>query len=120
MSAPIVSFDIAGPDNEVLNKFYSNLFKWDIGPNGSFTTSIASTNASSSLIGTIRKDPAEKVMYIGVEDIASKLSEVEENGGSIDQPRFEIPGVVILGLFNDPAGNRVGLIELENGQIKIP
>jgi len=26
-------------------------------------------------------------------------------------PRTEIPGVVTFGLFNDPAGNLVGLVE---------
>ena len=38
----------------------------------------------------------------------------------IDRPRFEVPGDVILGLFKDPAGNRVGLVEMENGKAKMP
>jgi hypothetical protein len=32
-----------------------------------------------------------------------------------------VPGVVILGLFNDPAGNRMGLVEMgADGKAKIP
>lgn len=121
MSAPIIIFDIAGPDNKELNKFYSALFQWKIDQGGSFSTAVASPTASPpTLQGTIRKDPAEKVFYIGVEDVASKLAEVIEKGGSIDQPRFEVPGVVVLGLFKDPAGNRVGLVEMENGKAKVP
>ena len=121
MSVPIVFFDIAGPDSKVLGEFYSDLFSWDIAQDGNFSTTVASpTVAPPTLMGTIRQDPAEKVFYIGVEDIAAKLAEIEKKGGEIDQSRFEIPGVVILGLFKDPAGNRVGLVEIENGVAKIP
>lgn len=68
----------------------------------------------------IRQDPAEKRVYLGVDDITAKLNEIEQNGGSIDTPRFEVPGMVVLGLFKDPAGNPMGLVELENGELKIP
>lgn len=71
------------------------------------------------LTGTIRKDPSEKVFYIGVEDVSSKLAEVVERGGSIDRPRFEVPGVVVLGLFKDPAGNRVGLVKMVEGLTRL-
>jgi hypothetical protein len=35
-------------------------------------------------------------------------------------PRFAAPGVVILGLFTDPAGNRMGLVEIADGRAVIP
>lgn len=35
------------------------------------------------------------------------------------QPRFEVKGVVILGLFTDPAGNGMGLVEMTGGKPKI-
>jgi predicted enzyme related to lactoylglutathione lyase len=35
-------------------------------------------------------------------------------------PRFEVPGVVVLGLFTDPAGNSMGLVEMQDGKPKIP
>jgi hypothetical protein len=31
-----------------------------------------------------------------------------------------VPGRVVLGLFKDPAGNSVGLVEMENGKAKVP
>jgi hypothetical protein len=34
--------------------------------------------------------------------------------------RFEVPGVVVLGLFKDPDGNPMGLVEMENGKAKVP
>jgi len=60
------------------------------------------------------------LFYLGVEDIASKMLQVVQKGGAIDQARFEVPGVAIVGLFKDPAGNRAGLVEIEAGKIKIP
>jgi uncharacterized protein len=115
MPAPVVYFDIAGPDAAVLSRFYARLFEWDVATDGRFAASVA-----SPLPATIRQDPADKVIYIGVEDVAAKLAEVQSNGGSIEVPRFEVPGVVVLGLFKDPAGNRMGLVEMRDGKPKIP
>ena len=114
MSAPIVFLDIAGPDRASLQVFYSTLFGWDAAAT-EFTISVG-----VRLSATIREDPAEKRLYMGVEDVAAKLEEVEALGGSVDNPRFEVPGVVIVGLFRDPAGNPMGLVEMENGAPRVP
>jgi hypothetical protein len=114
MSAPIVFLDIAGPDKTSLQSFYSTLFGWDAA-SPRFTISVG-----TSLSASIRQDPAEKRLYIGVSDITAKLEEVQLLGGSVDKPRFEVPGIVILGLFKDPAGNPMGLVELEGGVPKVP
>lgn len=121
MSAPIVFFDIAGPEDSSLKDFYADVFGWEFGPGGNFSATVASpTESPPTLMGTVRTDPVEKVFYLGVEDIDKKLEQIVEKGGEVDQPRFEVPGVVILGLFKDPAGNRIGLVEMENGKAKIP
>jgi predicted enzyme related to lactoylglutathione lyase len=115
LSAPIVFFDIAGPDALALRDFYSRLFGWEADQAGQFTVSV-----SPPLGGALRKDPVEKRIYIGVDDVAAKLNEVTQNGGTVDALRFEVPGVVILGLFRDPAGNPMGLVEMEMGKPRIP
>ena len=91
---PIVFFDIAGPDDSALRSFYTD--------------------------ATFRKDPAEKRIYVGVPDVAASLTQIEKSGGSIDVPRFEVPGVVVLGLFRDPAGNPMGLVEMDGDRPRIP
>jgi len=114
MSSPIVFLDIAGPDQVSLQTFYSTLFGWDAAaPN--FTISV-----EAPLSAAIRQDPAEKRLYVGVNDITAKLEEVEILGGSVDKSRFEVPGIVILGLFKDPAGNAMGLVEMKDGAPKVP
>jgi predicted enzyme related to lactoylglutathione lyase len=42
------------------------------------------------------------------------------HGGAVVYPRFEVPGVVVLGLFSDPAGNRMGLVEMADGKALVP
>jgi predicted enzyme related to lactoylglutathione lyase len=106
MSAPIVYFEVAGPDGGKLCEFYSAVFGWEI--DASSTISPASTGG---LKGGIRQDPAEKVLYLGVPDIAESLKQIEAAGGKTVMPRTVIPGVVTFALFTDPAGNRMGLAE---------
>ena len=115
MAYPIVFFDIAGPDDESLKRFYSSVFGWAFDQAGKFDVQIA-----ASVQGAIRKDPAEKRMYLGVPDVTATLSRIEECGGSIDAERFEVPGVVILGLFRDPAGNPMGLVEMDGDLPFVP
>ena len=115
MSAPILFFDIAGPDDDALRAFYDQVFGWNFSEQ-----SQVSVDIYSPLGVAIRKDPAEKRIYIGVEDINACLDAVLKHGGTVDAPRFEVPGVVILGLFRDTAGNEMGLVEIEAGEIKVP
>jgi predicted enzyme related to lactoylglutathione lyase len=115
MPAPIVFFDIAGPDLAELRSFYEKVFGWSSHTTGDLSVPVS----GSPLNGAFRADPADKVLYIGVEDIAGTLTQISELGGTVLARRFEVPGVV-LGLFADPAGNSMGLVELADGKPKIP
>jgi len=114
MSTPIVFLDIAGPDAASLRSFYSDVFGWEAAT-AQFAVSVA-----APLSATIREDPAEKRLYLGVDDVTAKLAEIQSHGGSIDAPRFEVSDVVVLGLFRDPAGNPMGLVEMGNGGPRVP
>ena len=61
-----------------------------------------------------------RFVYVGVDDITATLAKVTARGGTIRFPRFEVPGRVVLAVFNDPAGNSIGLVEMENGKTKVP
>ena len=115
MSAPLVFFDIAGPDSGAMRRFYRDVFDWDVSPQGGITIQV-----TAPIDAQIRKDPAEKRLYLGVEDVSATLDRVTAAGGSVDQARFEVPGVVVLGLFRDPAGNPMGLVEMDGDTAKVP
>ncbi len=113
--APIVFFDLAGPDETALRRFYATVFAWPCGKPGNFLP-----GNMPSLEGAIRQDPADKVLYVGVPDINTTLKTVEAAGGTVETPRFEVPGLVILALFLDPAGNRIGLVEMNGNKPAAP
>lgn len=115
MSQPIVFFDIAGPDDSRLKAFYGTVFDWQADATGQF-----SVDVTSPVHAAIRQDPTEQRIYVGVPDVTAALTEIETAGGSVDVPRFEVPGVVVLGLFKDPAGNPMGLVEMDGGEHRIP
>lgn len=115
MAAPIVFFDIAGPDPAAQAAFYAGVFGWSVGAGGQLSVS-----TTGPLPGTLRTDPADKVLYFGVEDVTATLESVIAHGGTVEAPRFAVPGVVILGLFKDPAGNRLGLVEIKDGAPIVP
>src|SRR5271155_1120163 len=100
--APIVFFDIAGPDLTSQSDFYKAVFNWRIGPTGSL--SVPTTNP---LPGNLRVEKptqgplSERVLYVGVPDINATLAKITALGGSVVFPRTEVPGVVVLSLFKD-------------------
>lgn len=114
--APIVFFDIAGPDLESQRTFYREVFGWESAPTGH----VAAPVAGAPLPGFLRTDPPDVLIYFGVADVTATLMRIEAVGGAIAVPRFEVPGVVVLGLFSDPAGNRLGLVEMNGDTPKIP
>jgi predicted enzyme related to lactoylglutathione lyase len=119
--APIVFFDIAAPELANQAQFYKDIFGWQVGPDGR-----VSVPAASPLPGLLRVEPSsqgpvtERVIYLGVADINATLARITARGGAVVFPRTEVPGVVIVALFSDPAGNRMGLVEMDGGKPKIP
>jgi predicted enzyme related to lactoylglutathione lyase len=102
VSAPIVFFDIAGPDAAQLKAFYTTNFGWSIDAMNMVMT--------PALAGALREDPPEKILYIGVPDLDAAMVKVNASGGKIISPKIPIPTGTFV-LFTDPAGNRMGLFE---------
>jgi predicted enzyme related to lactoylglutathione lyase len=99
--APIVFFDIAGPDAAKLRDFYAGNFGWQIGGDNLIQT--------PQLPGTLRQDPPEKVLYIQVPDLDAAMAKIAETGGKIVSPKIPLPTGQFV-LFTDPAGNRMGIV----------
>ncbi|MEL7023564.1 MAG: VOC family protein [Pseudomonadota bacterium] len=115
MATPIVFFDLAGEDVAGLKAFYGKVFSWESDAQHQFAVPV-----ETPVHAAFRQDPTEMRLYMGVDDVAEVLRMVESHGGSVDAPRFEVPGVVVLGLFRDPAGNPMGLVEMDGQQPKVP
>jgi predicted enzyme related to lactoylglutathione lyase len=104
-----------GPDAEAQKKFYSAIFDWEFETIEGFDSYYTTTDDEMGVTGAVGKGgdemPTYQCIYVGVDDINAKLSQVEAAGGKTVMPRTEIPSVVTFAMFNDPAGNLVGLVE---------
>ncbi|AKH41107.1 hypothetical protein FHS61_001631 [Altererythrobacter atlanticus] len=119
--APLVFFDIAAFDLAAQRRFYSELFGWEIGEDGRFSIPAHDPVSASLRVEQPGAAPvAEKVLYFGVEDITAVQERAVELGGAVGFPRMVVPGVVILGMLVDPAGNRVGVVEISDGEVVVP
>jgi len=112
---PVVFFSIFGPNGSELQRFYADVFEWKATTAGDVVVPV-----TAPLMGSIGQGMAETLIYIGVADVTATLQQVVVRGGTIRFPRIEVPGRVVLGMFKDPAGNSVGLVEMENGKAKVP
>ena len=121
MPAPIVFIDIVGPELPKQAQFYREVFGWETGPGGNFAVPATSPMQGVLRVEDPRENPtAERVIYLGVPDINATLVAVAAHGGKTVLPRLEVPNVAILALFTDPAGNRMGLVEMDGDKAKIP
>lgn len=118
MSAnPIVHWELMGPDGEGLREFYQSLFDWKMSTPEGFDSYFITEGDGMGVNGAVGQGnenmPTYQTIYVQVADINAKLAEVEANGGQTVMPRTEVPDVVVFALFNDPAGNLVGIVEGE-------
>ena len=117
MAHKIVHWEIMGPDGEVLNKFYQELFGWSSEAVPGFDQYYTTDADESGVAGAIGKggEGMENyvTMYVEVDSVDEHLAKAEAAGGSTIMPRMVIPDVVTFGLFSDPGGNTVGVVERE-------
>jgi uncharacterized protein len=124
----VVHFEIPVDDPSRAKEFYSSIFDWelqdaDMGEGNIYTTVTTTPIDEQSRLPTepgaingglmrrVAKTPAP-VITIGVNAIDEALKKVEAGGGSVVQPRTEIPNMGAYAYFKDSEGNVVGLWEI--------
>ena len=121
MGQPVVHFEVIGQDAERLQRYYSELFGWEIdssNPMGYGTIQReGNTNAEGAGIGGgVAKGPegyeGHVTFYVQVPDVGESLAKAEELGGSRVFGPDEVPGIgLVLGQFTDPEGHLIGLVQ---------
>jgi len=115
MPAKIVHWEIMGADGDAQKEFYGSLFDWQFQSMGDFPDYHMVSDEDVGLGGAVGKGPDDMpnyvAVYIEVEDITAHLERIEAAGGTTLMPRTVIPDTVTIGMFRDPAGNVVGLVE---------
>lgn len=115
MSNKIVHWELMGPDGDALKGFYADLFGWKSEPVPGFDAYHMVGAESSGLAGAVGKGgeqmPSYQAMYVEVPDVDKHLAKAEELGGRTVMPRTVVPDIVTFGMFTDPAGNLVDVVE---------
>jgi uncharacterized protein len=112
MSGKIAHFEINGPDEQALGRFYNQVFGWQVQHNPDFQYGLVSTGDShlSGGIGRVA-DGSAPVIYIEVGKLEDALATIAAQGGATVVEPTVVPGFVRYAQFKDPVGNVLGLVE---------
>lgn len=112
MSNPVVHFEILGSDVAALQRFYSNLFGWNIRNSADFPDYGVVTDQEegglSGGIGKASEGNGHVTFYVEVDDPDAYLARAQSMGGSIVAPTATMGGIT-FGLFTDPEGHLIGV-----------
>ena len=120
MGQPVVHFEITGRDGPKLHSFYSDLFGWEIDANNPMHYGIVNregnVNAEGIGIGGgIAQGPegypGHVTVYVEVPEVEASLAKAESMGGSRMMGPEEVQEGLVIGLFTDPEGHVIGVIQ---------
>jgi predicted enzyme related to lactoylglutathione lyase len=115
MTAPAVAwFEITGRDGAALQRFYRDLFDWqvqDAGDGSGYGLVSAAPNGIGGGIGQAQDGgPGQVTFYVEVDDPAAYLEQAERLGGKAIVPPTTLEQFgLTFAFFADPEGHVVGL-----------
>ncbi len=113
MATPAVGwFEITGKDGAALQRYYRDLFGWQIqdAGDGSGYGLVAADRGIGGGIGTSHDGPGHVTLYVEVDDVAAYLDRAERLGGRTLVPPTELAQFgLTFAFFADPEGHVVGL-----------
>jgi predicted enzyme related to lactoylglutathione lyase len=114
MRHPVMWFEVLGNDSNALQKFYGGLFGWTFADANASGYGVVNTGDGRGIMGGVGAVyPGTKpwvTFYTETSDVTASLAKAQALGGRIVMPRTVLPDV-ILGLFEDPEGHILGLVE---------
>jgi predicted enzyme related to lactoylglutathione lyase len=120
MGKPVVHFEVIGKDGPKLQKYYSELFGWDINADNPMNYGMVDGKDNPApdgrtIGGGIAGGPngyeGHVTFYVAVEDIEEALAKAESLGGTRVMGPEKIMDTVELGQFKDPEGHVIGVVK---------
>lgn len=129
MGQPVVHFEIMGRDREGLQRYYSDLFGWEIEAGAPAHYGLVAREPNTNpegvgIGGAVGGVPARKsttwrgpddhpghvTFYVEVPDVEAALERAEQLGGARMLGPDRIHDGFEIGLFSDPEGHLLGLV----------
>ena len=117
MPNPVVHFEIIGKDAAATQKFYADLFDWNVNADNPMNYGTVSAQEDKGIGGGVaagQQGETYVTVYAEVADLQATLDKAESLGGKTVMEPTEIPGVVTMAMFNDPDGNLIGIIKADS------
>jgi hypothetical protein len=116
MGQPVVHFEVIGKDAPALQSFYSDLFGWQINADNPMGYGIVDREQNVNAEGVgIAGGPegyeGHVTFYIEVPDVEAALAKAESLGATRVMGPEDVMGQIVLGLFTDPEGHLVGVVQ---------
>jgi predicted enzyme related to lactoylglutathione lyase len=120
MKNNFVHVELSTDDVKKAEGFYKKLFKWKLqSPKGMDYTMI-DTGAKNSGGGIQKKQmagaPTAWLPYVEVKSVKKTISQAKKLGAEIPLEYMPIEGMGAIGIFQDPAGARLGVYEGGTGR----
>jgi len=114
MGQPVVHFEIVGRDGKALQRYYAELFGWEINDDNPMGYGMVSRE-ENGIAGGISRGPegyeGHVTFYIEVPDVEAALAQAESLGGTRVMGPKTIMDLVELGQFTDPEGHLIGVVK---------
>ncbi len=121
MGQPVVHFEVVGKDGEKLQRYYAELFGWNVNADNPMQYGMVDAKDNKSMTGDngigggIGQGPdgydGHVTFYVAVPDVEEALQKAESLGGTRVMGPENIMDMVELGQFRDPEGNVIGLVK---------
>jgi predicted enzyme related to lactoylglutathione lyase len=108
----VIHWEIAGQDGAKLSAFYRDLFAWELTTFDERYWMVQPGSPDGVGGGIMQVEgPPRVTIYVQVDDLQTTLDSVMLLGGRTVRDPEPIPGIGRFALFEDIAGNVIGLIE---------
>ena len=120
MGQPVVHFEITAKDGPAMQRYYADLFGWDVDANNPMHYGIVAREGNLNkdgvgIGGGIAQGPdgyaGHVTFYVEVPDVEAALARAETLGGSRVFGPDTIMGNMVLGQFLDPEGHVIGVVQ---------
>ena len=113
MTDPVIHFEIIGKDAAALQKFYADLFGWDIDADNplNYGNVAAGEGGIGGGVGPTVDGSSRTTFYVGVADLQATLDNAVRLGATTVMPPMDVPGGPSIAMFTDPDGNLLGLMK---------
>ena len=121
MGQAVVHFEVVGKDGEKLQRYYGELFGWNVNADNPMQYGMVDAKDNTSMTGDngigggIGQGPdgygGHVTFYVAVPDVEEALQKAESLGGTRVMGPEKIMDMVELGQFKDPEGTVIGVVK---------